>query len=86
MWDLSSHPSPLQESKLYPLHWEYGALTTGPPGTSQQNLYLIPCGDIYFFKIFFFLMWTIFKVFIEFATTLFLLYVLVSLAPRYVAS
>ena len=85
MWALSSHPSPPQESNLCPLQWEYGALTTGPPGTSQQNLYLIPCSDIYFFKIFF-LMWTIFKVFIEFATTLFLLYVLVSLAPRYVAS
>ena len=32
----------------------------------------------FFFKVFFFLMWTIFKVFIEFVTILLLFYVLIS--------
>ena len=39
---------------------------------------------LFFFKIF--LMWTIFKVFIEFVTILFLFYVLVFLAARHVGS
>ena len=31
---------PNQGSNLSPLHWEHGALTTGPPGKSPQGLTL----------------------------------------------
>ena len=41
---------------------------------------------IFFFKIFFFLMWTIFKVFTEFVTILLLFYVFGFLAVRHVGS
>lgn len=41
---------------------------------------------ILFLKTFFFLMWTTFEVFIEFATISLLFYVLVFLAPRPVGS